>query len=160
LKRIAVLLVLTACAVAQNGDSPKKVSAEFAKAANLALVAIKNASEWKLQEEAINNAEAVAVSPEETAALASIKHLGGQRAMMEEIWRTCYTLAQAKFMDRNPGATSEQFQAGIKADKGVIESQKQLDNNDACNAAWRLALRNLDGTEPTVCKNATVTPGK
>jgi hypothetical protein len=158
MKRIAVLLVLTACAMAQNGDSPKKVSAEFAKAANLALVAIKNDSAEKLQEEAINNAEAVAVSPEETAALASIKHLGGQRAMMQEIWRIQITLARRKFMDRNPDATSEQMWAASKADKEVTESQKQLDNNDACNAAWRLALRNLDGTEPAACKN--VTPGK
>ena len=37
----------------------------------------------------------------------------------------------------------------------VTESRKRLDNNDACNAAWRLALRNLDGTEAAACKNAT-----
>ena len=137
---------------AQGSDSSKKVSIEFAKAANLALVAVKNRSAWNLQEEAINNAEAEAVSPEEIAAVASIKSLAGRRAILQQIWENYSSVAFDRFVSRNPGAKGEEINAAINADPKVSAAQKNLDKNDACNVAWRLALRDRDGTEPVACK--------
>lgn len=142
----------TTSAVAQDTDSSKKISVEFAKAANLALIAIKNHTEWNLQQQAINNAEAEAVSPEETAAIASIKFLAGHRAILQQIWENYSSLAFDQIYSRNPGAKSEEINAAVNADPRVSAAQQNLDKNDACNAAWRLALRDRDGTEPAVCK--------
>jgi len=71
---VTLMLVVLALLLSASPQQPVKVSPEFAKAANLALVAVKNSDNTsllpdKLVKEAINNADAPAISDTETAVL-------------------------------------------------------------------------------------------
>ncbi len=86
MKHFIPSLLVLASVVAVTQEPPKpRVSADFAKAANLSLVTIKNGSAPRLQEEAINAAEAAALSPEETHVVAVIKTLASLRNAQVQI---------------------------------------------------------------------------
>lgn len=122
-------------------DSPRKtVSAEFAKAANLALVAIKNSQTMgdtpdQIVTAAINDADAAAISESETAVLTEIKVLARMRPLVLEI----LTL-------------TESAPAGSGAHNGWLKGMADLQREYDCIAAWRLALRNLSGDKPKECE--------
>jgi membrane-associated protease RseP (regulator of RpoE activity) len=121
-----------------------EVSGEFAKAANLALVAIKNSdfagnpidggSADQTVVAAINNADAAAVSEPETAVFREIKVLSIMRPMVLQLLN---------------------LTAGVPAGTGAhdqwVKSMNDLQRQNQCIAGWRLALRNLSGDKPREC---------
>jgi membrane-associated protease RseP (regulator of RpoE activity) len=121
-----------------------QVSSEFAKAANLALVAIKNSDfagnpiEGRNPDQtvaaAINNADAAAVSESETAVFREIKVLSIMRPMVLQL------------LDLTAGAP-----AGTGAHDQWEKSMNDLQRQNECIAGWRLALRSLSGDKPKQC---------
>jgi hypothetical protein len=122
-------------------DTPNKaVSAEFAKAANAALVAIKNSETQgdtpdQTVVAAVNEADAAAVSDSETAVLREIKVLSSERPMLLAL---LYLSADA------PAGSPVRDQWS----KEMGDLQREYD----CIAAWRLTLRNLSGNKPQECE--------
>lgn len=120
--------------------APAEVSPEFAKAANLAFVAIRNSMHSstgatdlapdQTVQTAINHADAIAVSVTETSLMQEMKFL----AIMRPLELGLYDLA---ITDANQNAT-----------KAALAELEQTNN---CIAAWRKVLRYLSGDHPKEC---------
>jgi hypothetical protein len=146
----ALALSISAQQKAEDAAKPEAtkakavVSTEFAKAANLALVAIKNSDKEgfepdKTVQTAINDADAAAISDSENAVVKDIKFQSYSRPLALETYVLSSQLAQSG------GKTTTPDTEKAKAD---------LEHIDRCIAAWRLALRKLSGDKPKECEEA------
>jgi hypothetical protein len=132
-RTLSIVIAVFALALGASAQEPVKVSADFSKAANLALVAIKNSPNAglggpdKLVREAINSAEAAAFTAPEIAVVKRLKALSIKLPLLNM----------------------------LDTGKPNSPAREDLSKIDGCIAATRLALRDLSGDEPKECKAET-----
>jgi hypothetical protein len=139
---IAVTLLLMNMVCAQEQSESADVSVDFAKAGNLALVAIKNANGEpdKLVKSAVNNAEATAFNDAEIYVVKQIKFLSVAYPV-----RFSSYVANVKI-----ALQTRSVEANANADNAKIA----LDKSDRCIEEWRIALHKLSAVTPKVCLSA------
>lgn len=135
---VALTLLLTSFAWSQEPSEPD-VSVEFAKAGNLALVAIKNAKDKpdQLVKAAINDTEAAAFNDAEIYIVKQIKMLAFAYPIRFSDYTASVTIAMTTHSERDNAA----------ADKAKIA----VINTESCIAEWRIALRQRSAVTPPVC---------
>lgn len=153
-KLITVLLLsaLPTLSMAQESkrNSPgKAVSAEFAKTANLAFVAIGNSGNTDpnhqddIVQTAVNNADAVAISKSETGVMQAITLLSADRSLQLGIL----------YYTRGPDLDARQQASHDRAVMG-------LQRVNECIASWRRALRKLSAATPKGCEEEQLFPSE
>jgi hypothetical protein len=162
-KTITTVLAVLALALSVSAQEPTKkaVSAEFAKAANLALVAIKNSDNTgmgpdKTVQTAINDADAAGISDSETAVVKEIKFLSVMRPVTLSTFLLATNTAAADkavpCAKKHPDCHAND--ANDSASKALDKDKKDLEQIDGCIAAWRVALRSLSGDKPKECETS------
>jgi len=131
---IGILLLTSWAWPQERGESSAKVSPEFAKAANVALVAIRNSTHSskglddlgpdQTVQTALNSADAAAVSATETSIVQQLKFLAIMRPL------------ELRLYDLSPGQTA----------------LAELEQTNNCIDAWRKALRDSSGSPPKECQ--------
>ncbi len=137
--RFTAVLLLIGIAWSQEQSEPADVTADFAKASNLALVAIKNAKGEpdKLVKTAVNDAEAAAFNDAELYVVKQIKFLAVAYPVRFSSYVTNVRIA---------------LQVGSQeANANADKAKMALDKSDRCIEEWRTALHKQSAVTPKVC---------
>jgi hypothetical protein len=148
MKTLVAILLLTACAVAQNVGKPKTatISASFSKAAVRYLVTVMRpvASGAIASQQAFVDAEASASSKAEEKMLEALHEFDVTHAMnlevveMEHKVYVAYVEA-ARASGMTPAAEEE-------------KPHPDLDKDEACYKAWKISLQTLSAAQPAICE--------
>jgi hypothetical protein len=133
----AVLLITT---ITSAQEQKPAISPGFSKAANLALVAVRNSnnraiSPDKTVQAAINDADAAAFSDREIAIVRDIKYLAVLRPLQLDLFMMTSQNAAA-FATENPNAE---------------KAENDLKQTDGCITAYRLSIHDGNGDKPKQC---------
>jgi hypothetical protein len=173
LKISAIALFLAAAASAQEA---KEISPDFSRAANRALVAIKNSDNTDTEgpdsivREAINAVDAAAFNEQENAVAKRLKIMAYFRPITLAVYTLTLTNAysEAELLRSAPCAGHKKKKQECEAAKAQGATQgppslpplakskvdkvtADLDKINSCIAATRIAVQNFSGREPKEC---------
>jgi hypothetical protein len=135
MKRALAVLILTTCAAAQSSGKPK-LSADYAKAALKAVVAIANQTHV---EDALTDAEVAAASKTDEGNLKVLQVLALIHESHISTWGSLREIGKMSGHTTEADMETEFKDSGMAADRGCID-------------ALKASLRNRDAAQPKECK--------